>query len=247
MSELAYYKIPIPYKILNTFVSGHIVLLEKIIVPDGGPVAAGLIENKQPMYYMDNSFYMSENVYMGGVEGEYQLQFIRIDNNILNGAQNIRDYGIAEADDHIYGYRLMHLMPVTQTDGTIHYEEYISRYKCFKKVREIDKLETVYNKEHRLCLTERNISYRGRNDVNKYNSSLIETNSDIIILNKTYDAINSEIEDMTYVNEQLFTSEGAALLENSVNFGAGDYILDHMSRFYDFADKLSIIRHMKGY
>jgi len=262
VSELAFYKIIIPNKILNSCCSGHIVLLEKIIAADGSDVAAGLTENRQPVYYMNDDLYMSENIYMGGPSGEYSLEFIHVEDNILNGAKYIRDYATEGADTNLFGYRFRHVWPVKQSDQTIKYSEYISRYQCFKKVKDVDKLYNVYNTSGvenafdystryggaarpRSCHTIRNIAYRGRNDVTKYNRSLIEINSDIIKLDRQYTNINNTINNFQILSSSLFDPELFNMYLTAMNVPWPSNFLDKLGLIYDMMDKVQIIRKLK--
>ena len=244
MNDFPFYKIPIPISVLKTFASGQIVILEKIIAPDDSDVAAGLIENKQPTYYFDNDFYMSNVLYMNDIEGEYTLNLIRIDENIVNGAQNIRDYGIDLYNTHLYAYRFRHIIPILQQDNTYKYDEFITRYKYFKKVKDIYKLENVYANKHRLHQTVRNIAYRGRNDVNKYNMSLLEINSDLILLNRNFDNVNNQIENFKLTDKIFYQNIANDLIYNATS-SVPVFFLDYYTPLYNCIDTIKYLKQLK--
>lgn len=179
------------------------VILEKVVAQPGTTAAWNLFKGQPPDYYMATNLYMSEYNYMESGEGQYELYFIDVTNNVRYGSRLLYDFDISEIDTKVYGYRIRYYQSINGIDVT----EYATDFNVISRSTTVDDIFGKYIPSFRPCLTIRNLAYRGQNSSLKQNMMLREIEADFRQLNGCLDEIETEIDETLILEPVLLDVE----------------------------------------
>jgi hypothetical protein len=185
--------------IRNPGIVGDLELLKlfKIVVDSEN---AGVFEdNVHLLHYMSNAVYMSNDIYMGGLD-LYGQNLVKdsatlvIENASVKKYKFLLDYMLNPNDIHLYSLQYRFRGVLYQTDWVISYKPI--------------KSDVIGNGNQRPSITSRNLRYRGPNEAQKYTEMNIELECDKTILNNimidSYDNIETLIEERDIVLNSLY-------------------------------------------